>query len=104
MASVSLLEPARCEICGQDDPLLLGAYVLGRDQAGTILCQSHAAPAVAGIADGTGGARRPTRSELFAFWEERRPGIVWLSPERRLLRDRRGRARGSDGGRRRVLR
>jgi hypothetical protein len=99
-------EGARCEICGLDDPLLLRRYVLGRgfDRTRTVLCANHAAPVEAGVLGRTGEPHRPTRPELFEFWEERRPGIVWMSPERRVLRDRRAGARFARPERRRVPR
>jgi hypothetical protein len=97
---------ASCEICGQNDPVVLGQYQLGRgrDRANVVLCLSHGAPVEAGVRGPSGEVHRPTKSELFEFWAERRPGIIWMSPERRILRDRRDRARFVQPERRRILR
>jgi hypothetical protein len=103
MRHLSVPEGACCEVCGQSDPNLLEIYNLGtwRRRAPTILCCHHAAPVASGLPSGSGRARFPSRSQLFAFWEDRRPGIIWMSPERRLLRDRRDRARFAGRERRR---
>jgi len=97
---------ARCEICGCADALVLEVHVLGRarNRARVTLCQIHAAPVRAGVRGRSGQPHRPTKSELFEFWEERRPGILWLSLDRRLLRDRRAGQRAAGADRRRILR
>jgi hypothetical protein len=106
MKILPLPEAANCEICGQADPLLLRPYLLGRgrDRKTVVLCLHHAAPLEAGVLGPHGVAHKPSKSELFDFWEERRPGVVWMSLERRLLRDRRDRARFVGLERRRILR
>ncbi|HJZ88815.1 MAG TPA: hypothetical protein VKN99_26770 [Polyangia bacterium] len=106
MRTPLLLDGTRCEICGLCDPTLLAVYWLGRgrDRSCTILCQSHAAPVEAGVLGRTGTPHRPCKGELFEFWEQRRPGIVWMSLERRILRDRRDRQRAPIPDRRRILR
>ena len=90
-------EGARCEVCGKDDPALLGVYPLavrGRPEP-VVLCRNHAAP----LSD-TRSLEIPTRDELLEFWAHRRPGVVWLSAERRIDR-RRDHARHTDRDRRR---
>ncbi len=88
---------ARCEVCGKSDKTLLGVYPLsvrGRPEP-VVLCRNHAAP----LSD-TSSLEIPTRDELLDFWAQRRPGIVWLSSERRGDH-RRDQARHSDRDRRR---
>ena len=108
--TLHISEGARCEICGSQNRFLLGEYRFGwglrRERA--ILCLHHAAPLEAGVLGRSERPHRPSKSELFEFWEARRPGILWLSPERRLLRDRRDRQRAGElagpPDRRRILR
>ena len=106
MRIVPLPDGASCEICGQADPVVLRSYKLGRGRARklAVLCFNHAAPVEAGVLGTDGVAHEPSKSELFEFWAERRPGVVWMSPERRILRDRRDRARFVGPERRRILR
>ena len=106
MRILPLPDGACCEICGQTDPVLLRLYQLGRGRGrkATVLCLHHAGPVEAGVLGPDGAARRPSKSELFDFWEQRRPGVIWMSPERRILRDRRDRARFVGPERRRILR
>jgi hypothetical protein len=106
MSHSEIPEGACCEICGLDEPLLLSSYLLGkgRERSVSILCQIHAAPLETGILGLGGEVHAPSRGELHAFWEERRPGVIWLSPERRILRDRREHARFSHRERRRTVR
>jgi hypothetical protein len=106
MRIVPIPDGACCEICGQPDPVVLRIYQLGRGRArkSAVLCLSHAAPIEAGVLGADGLAHKPTKGELFDFWAERRPGVVWMSPERRILRDRRDRARFVGPERRRILR
>ena len=75
-----LPQDARCEVCGQHEALLLGAYPLPVDDGAelVILCRNHAAPL-----NDTRSLELPTRGELLEFWAERRSRIVWLSRERR---------------------
>ena len=106
MRTTPLPDGACCEICGNADPVLLRAYQLGRgrERKLAVLCMNHAAPIEAGVLGPDGLAHRPSKTELFEFWAERRPGVVWMSPERRILRDRRERARFVGPERRRILR
>jgi hypothetical protein len=92
-----LPEGACCEVCNQRDPALLAVYplVVRRRSEPVVLCRNHAAP----LQD-TRSLEIPTRDELFAFWASRRPGVVWLSSERRQKR-RRDLIRHADGDRRR---
>lgn len=86
-----LPDNARCEVCGKRDPLLLQHLELIEldRKIPSVLCDIHAAPLRTGLPDAEGVVRMPSRSELLAFWSERRQQVVWLVADRRKKIDRR---------------